>query len=311
MPRRVLTPDGVIWLDDDGTPLTDYNPGMGSLPGQAVRRMVDGARRLPAAEADGMVGPGIVHMRPSLPGPDDGDPPPAHTYRPFAGAKQQNRGRSVPIDLPGNGGIASTTKPYSIIETDRRTGDDAESILVVCGLDVVEAPDDGYDIEGIVTFGIGGASFSAEFDWNRGLAFAIPASFVRVAARVRYASEAAAKLVLSAALSYGNAPGGNFSPLRKSDYIGALAAAGVSSVREVPAFASGATLVVSNTTAPNLNITFYSGSRQTTFNYASIANTASQADGQFPIPPWAEKYQVTNAGAAEADNVAVIFSLAL
>jgi hypothetical protein len=55
-----MTPDGIVWLDDDGTPLYDYGPGLNSLPGRGLAREVDLLQRLPAAELAGFEGPGVV-----------------------------------------------------------------------------------------------------------------------------------------------------------------------------------------------------------------------------------------------------------
>lgn len=315
MPRRVMTPQGLVWVDDDGSPLYDYNPGMGSLPNQAMRRMVQGFERLPDAQNAGYVGPSIVHQRPVQgPRPGDDDPPPKYDYRPLNGAAQNNRGSSVLVDLPTT--IAqTTTELFSIVETPKRGGDDAENIIVVCGTSVLRSLsglNNGFKVDGVLTFGIGGASFQAEFDWIQGVSFAVGASFLRVAARVTYLSPGGdGQIALSAGMAYGPSPGGNFSPLRKTIELGTLAPGVPSAPQAVPAFTSGATLTSQGTTAPALRLRFLSGTREATFDLTSRANTAGQADAQFVVPGWAETFTVENTGIANLDNVNAIFSLAL
>lgn len=316
MPRRVITPQGeVVWVDNDGTPLYDYNPGMGSLPNQAMRRMVQGFERLPNAQNAGYEGPSIVRNR-SVQGPipGDDDPPPKHDYRPLNGAAQNNRGLGILVDLP-TVAVLTALKEVSIVETPKNAGDDAENLIVVCGTTVLKqlaGVNAGFKVEGVVTFGIGGASFQAEFDWLQGVSFALAASYCRVGAKVTYLSPAAdGQLSLAAGLAYGPAPGGNFSPLRKTIELGTLAPGGVSTSQNVPAFASGATLTSEGTTSPALRLRFRSGSRVATFDMTSRANTSGQADAQFAIPGWAETFTVENTGLANLDNVNAIFSLAL
>lgn len=313
MPRRVMTPQGIVWVDDDGSPLYDYNPGLGSLDGRGMRRMVDGYERLPDAQNAGYTGPGIVHQRPVQgPFPGNDDPPPKYDYRPLNGAAQNNRGGTVIVELPSS---RTSTDLVSVVETPKNGGDDAENLIVVCGTTVLEALtglNAAFKVDGVLTFGIGGASFQAEFDWLQGVSFAVAASFVRVAARVTYATPAAdAKLALAAALAYGPAPGGNFSPLRKTIELGTIANGATSAAQDIPAFASGATLTTGGTAAPNLRLRFLSGTREATFDMTSRANTSNQADAQFVVPGWAERFTVENLAGAPVDNVNAIFSLAL
>lgn len=315
MPRRVITPDGVVWIDDNGSPLYDYDPGMGSLPGRALGREVSEYQRLPHAQNAGMRGPGIVHQRPVQgPRPGDDDPPPKHDYRPLNGAAQNNRGLTQVVNLPAAASL-TTTSDVSIVETPKNGGDDAENLIVVCGAQVAKAlsgANAGYKVIGILSFGIGGASFSAEFDWLQGVSFAVAASFMRVAARVTYLSPAGdGQIALSAGLAYGPSPGGNFSPLRKTVEVGTLAPLSPSTAQAIPSFASAVTLTTEGVAAPNLRLRFLSGARVATYDMTSRANTATQADGQFAIPGWAETFTVENLAGANVDNVNAIFSLSL
>jgi len=315
MPRRVMTSQGVVWVDDNGQPLYDYDPGLGSIQDRALAREISEARRVPHAQNAGYYGPGIVRNRPvSGPQPGDDDPPPKPDYRPLNGAAQQNRGNAKLIELPTVATLA-VVEAGSIVETSKNVGDDAESILVVCGSSVLKALSGagaGHKVEGILTFGIGGASFQAEFDWLQGVSFAVAASFVRIGARVTYLSPAGdGKLSLAAALAYGNSPGGNFSPLRRTIELGTIAPLATSTAEDVPAFASAATITTEGTTAPNLRLRFVSGTRVATYDFTSRGNTANQEDGQFAIPGWAETFTVQNLAGGNVDNVNVVFSLAL
>lgn len=315
MPRRVMTPQGVVWVDDNGDPLYDYNPGLSSLPHQAMRRMVDEYERLPHAQNAGYVGPGVVRQRPIQgPRPGDDNPPPKYDYRPLNGAAQNNRGSSVLVELPTAASL-TTVEAGSVVETPKNGGDDAENLIVVCGTSVMRALSGlnaGFKVEGVLTFGIGGANFQAEFDWLQGVSFAVVASFVRIAARVTYLSPGGdGQLALSAALGYGPGPGGLFSPMRKTIELGTLAPGVPSTAQAIPAFSSGATLISEGNTAPTLRLRFQSGTRIATYDMTSRANTAVQSDGQFAIPGWAETFTVENTGLANLDNVNAVFSLSL
>lgn len=315
MPRRVLTSRGVLWVDDDGSPLGDPSPGLGSLPGQALRRQVEALERLPHAQNAGYEGRSIVHNR-TVQGayPGDDDPPPKPTYRPLNGAAQNNRGNSILVSLPQNVS-SSEIEVGSIVETPKNSGDDAESLLVVCGTSILRStsgPNSFFKIDGLLTFGIGGASFFAEFDWIRGVSFSVPASYLRIAARITYLSAGGdAELALHGAMAYGPAPGGNFSALRRTLDIGTLIPGVESAAQTIPPFASALTLTSEGAGPPSVRVRVRAGTRIATFDVTNRSNEAWSGDGQFTLPGWAETFTLENTGVANLANVATIFSLAL
>ena len=319
-----------IWVNDDGSPFTGsndpmgVNPGLGSLPGRAAAREMDLLSRLPDAQLAGYRGPSVTDTR-TMRGarPEEPDPVPPHTYRPLAGAKQNSRGSSRVVDLPDTAGFLGSVTVGSIVETPRSCGDDAEDIRIVCSFDVLKPttgsapgfiPSNTFAVFGTLEFGIGGASFSAEFDWLAGTSFAIPASFVRVKADIEYFTYRDAQIALTAALAYGSSSGGNFSPLRKTVYLGPIASQGGSSpLTDLPAFASAMTLAT-DTIPPNLEVAFNGNGKTVRYKFTNETNVANQRDGQFPVPGWATRFQVFNrnpAPATPAFDVTAIFSLAL
>lgn len=316
----------LVWVNDDGTPVNfrndplGLNPGLGSLPGRAVAREVDIASRLPDAQLAGYRGPSVVNPQ-SMRGarPQDPDPVPPHTYRPLAGAKQNNRGGSKIVDVPIGTGVIEVG---SIVETSRQGGDDAESIIVVCSYDDTRMPANAataFSVEGFVEFGIGGASFVAEFDYVKGLSFALPASFVRVGASVVFSLLLdPGVLSLSAGLAYGSSPLLGASPLRKT-FVDSIIAGGTSNARPIPNFASTVSLNddQSSAASPNLSIQFagvvFSGGSPVTtssaYTMTSRSNLANQND-QFPVPAWATTFTVTN-NAGVPVRATTCFGLAL
>lgn len=323
MPRRVYDKNSgkMVWVGDDGKPLVNYNPGMGSLPGQALRREADLLSRLPDAQLAGFRGPSVVDPQPMRGArPMDPDPVPPHTYRPLAGAKQNARGNLRVVELPvtpGGGAVVNLQVP-SLVETPRQAGDDAEGIMVVCGIEASTPPSSqfGYNIGGIVELGIGGANFSAEFDWVQGTTFVIPGSFVRVKADIEYFNETGVlqNLLVGAALSYGSAHGGVFSPLRKTINLGSIAPTAQSGFIELPNFATALTLSAVSAgppLPPNLQINFIgTNGQQSSYAYTTNSNLGAQRDAEFPIPGWAAFFTVTNRALINF-NVSAIFSLSL
>lgn len=332
MPKQVYSKSlgRMVWVDDDGNPINPasdpmgVNPGLGSLPGRALARERDLASRLPDAQLAGFRGPSVVDPR-TMRGarPEEPEPKPVPTYRPLAGAKQNSRGNARVVDLAATAGFLASVDVGSIIETPRNCGDDAEDIRVICSFDVLKPttgsapgfiPSNTFAVFGTLEFGIGGASFSAEFDWLAGTSFAIPASFVRVKADIEYFTFKDAQIALSAALAYGGSVAGNFSPLRKTLYLGPIASqGGATPLADLPAFASAVTLST-NTIPPNLELVFNGNAKTVRYKFTNETNVANQRDGQFPIPGWATRFQVINrdpAPATFAFDVSAIFSLAL
>lgn len=312
MPRRVIdrATGQVVWIDDKGNTL-GFDPGMGSLPGQAERREADLYSRLPDAQIAGYRGPSVVNPQPMRGArPNDPDPQPLHTYRPLAGAKQNNRGQAKVITLPAT--LAPiVVEAGSIIETPRNGGDDAENITVVCGYQPQGVlSTSAFDIKGIIEFGIGGASFEAEFDWLNGTCFAIPASFVRVKAEVSYGSLLTPiEMALSAGLAYGY-KGGSLSAHMKRSFRpdGNTLAPGDSFTGFIPNFATGVSVVHGSLTGRSTLA--LSGTTNVQYDTSSMANTANQRDGMYPIPSGCNQFTLTNTGVANLEPN-VVFTIAL
>lgn len=324
MAKKVYNPKTgkMEWVGDDGKPLTlsQVNPGLGSLPGRATAREAELLARLPDAQLAGFSGPSVVDPRPMRGArPDNPDPTPLHTFRPLAGAKQNNRGNTQLIELPSTGAVEEIVVG-SIVETSREAGDDAEHILVTCGveLDTLINPNtERFNIEGLVEWGIGGASFSAEFDWGQGTCFSIAASFIRVGVKIVYQTAPAVqrRAAVSAALAYGSSPLVSASPARKT-IVTESVASGFSTTRYgIPNFAVGLTLTGSSQAQPpDWFVGFIgstaSGARNAFFEWKGRTNYSNQRDGTIPIPGWADSVYLTNQSPV-ADTADMIFSLAL
>lgn len=315
MPRRVYDKNSgkMVWVGDDGKPLVNYNPGMGSLPGQALRREADLLSRLPDAQLAGYTGPSVVDPQPVRGArPDDPAPVPPHTYRPLAGAKENNRGNSVLLSLPPAIGVDTTMVLGTIVETAKQSGDDAESIKVICGFapqgDV--NPAEEYNLAGTLEFGIGGATFSAEFDWRNGTCFSVPASFLRVKGVLTYTNLLVERdIVVTAALAYGEVGGGLAAPLKRSFFF-KLNPGDTSLQMAIPNFASGVTVVTSGPPASNVQLQLISPGFMGNLDVLDMTNLANQRDGLLPVHGGASRFQVVNNCLAWV-GVQVIFTLSL
>ncbi len=289
---------------------------------------------LPDADIAGAIGPGVVPGGEQAVGARrikleaEAAPPPALTYRPLGGAQQNNRGNSRIVTLDSNAGTP-LQEIASIVQTPMNTGDDAEVLAVSLGYtlpDNVNNPLDNASlipvrVTAIVEWGIGGAFFQAECDWNQGITFAVTASYLRISAKVAaipILGAGVVDLVLTAGISYGNASTLNTSsPCRKTVDLGALAAGATSAILVVPTWAVGATLVdggfLALGNAPSFLLIFApTGAPQSGTVYAVTdrSNMGTQVEGQFPVPIDGRFFRVVNQGMQSAQNVKVIFNLA-
>lgn len=325
MPKQVYSRalGRLVWVDDNGKPLLNYNPGMGSLPGQAAAREADLYSRLPNAQLAGYYGPSVVNPQ-QMQGarPNDPDPVPPNTYRPLAGAKQNNRGNSVLLDL-SNG----QARADSIVRTANNCGDDAEQLLVTLGYHwegfAYDANPDfaaGFPAlsyvpiaTAVVGWGIGGAAFEAEVDWVQGLSFPLNASFVQIGAYVD-SEPFNQKLILDAALSYG-ASAKFYSGARKTQAPSATTANSASF--EVPRFATGllplvTDLLVLPGAAQNFRIDIGNGLGGVGNNIASFFwqndTRYGSREGLIPLPNIGKSVTITNLD-ANTPPTYCIFSL--
>lgn len=290
-------------------------------PGIGLRREADLMARLPDAELAGYEGPGVVPPAQARRGarPEASAPLAPPTFRPLAGAAENNRGASRLVEVPAGAGQIVVG---SIVETSRDSGNDAESLSVVCtALLPPVSSVDSVSVEGFVEFGVGGASFVAEFDWLAGVSFSLPASFARVGARLAHVTTNPQKVTLSAALAYGEGAQLHGSPLRKTLPLD-VAAGATTAFEDIPAFASTVTLAVNGTAAPNLRLRLIGPqlrvlgpgvvvavNQEAVYEVTSRTSGAWQQDA-FPIPGWARAWTVQNLGAVSVEGGAV-FGLAL
>jgi hypothetical protein len=288
----------------------NVNPG---LPAEQAERLL---ATLPDAELAGYME--NAHVRRPVVAPRTGDEhkkPIVPTYRPLAGMGELNRG-NVGILTPvlADGAVfASPGVVTSVVETPKGIGDDAEVLNVTLGVARV-SPDNvkaNQYISCILEWGIGGATFSTEFDWVNGLSFSLSASFIRVKGRVvNYGPDASylsGQVMLSASLSYGFS-GQRTSAIRKTvvtspDVLGN----GLSSdLVEIPSFATAFTVVAGIwglNPAPATPVRIRQFSRDNagageecvaTFNMEDLGNASFQKEDCFPIMNGARFLQLTN-----------------
>jgi len=332
----------LVWVNDDGSPVSPQNdpmgvnPGLGSLPNRALLREIDIASRLPDAQLAGYRGPSVVEPKPMRGArPEDPEPAPVPTYRPLAGAKQNSRGNSVimaPDPLGGFG--AGATLSSSIVETSRNSGDDAEILSVVCGVapkdfqsfqDALAANGADVSFTGILTWGIGGASFQAEFDWRNGLAFSVAASFLRLRCRYDYVQDGLNRgpsFVISAAMGYGNVFGNPSSPLRKTQVIADTIPAGSSYFAvtgqyiAIPEWARSFVVLQRNNppTTTDLSIVQISGpavlNRIGNFRVNNITTAVNLTETAIPVLNGARAIDIGNSGPVGTE-VTILWNLSL
>ncbi len=267
------------------------------------------------------------------------------TWRPLAGATQNNRGAGRIVHLDADVGQDILAVP-SIAQTPQAIADDAEVISIYLALDVPAAMQDPasnatlipLNITAIIEWGIGGAAFSAECDWTVGTTFAVTANFVKVSARVAALpalgpiGDVVQDVVLSVGFGYGNALSTNTSsPVRRTLFVGDAAALAVipvvgglialetSTVMLVPAWAVGFTLVDGGQPVAGGGILPPSylismgptmNGFTTTYLVTSRNNEARQVEGQFPVPIDGRFITVKNLLATPTTGTKLIFNLA-
>lgn len=328
MAKQVYDPKTgrMVWVDDKGRPLgrdpLGYDPGMGSLPGRALAREADLYARLPNARLAGYRGPKVT---PPDRGAASGAPP--GTNRPLAGLAQNFRGNSQVISPVDENGVAiSDPIRRQIVQTPTEVGDDAEAITVVLGAELY--PDAGalnrrpYFLHGEIEWGIGGASFSAEVDWQNGAIIPIIASFVKV--NCIYTPQVTAGLaspdvIVSAAFGYGQAMNsGRGSSVRRTISSGTVNPGSRSNGGRpypIPNFANGLT-VQTDSDNPNLKIVWVTNGVYPALNelshvyYTGNTNGSDQASASFQIPNGANFVYFDNLGMS-VQSAQLIFSLGI
>lgn len=321
----------MVWVGDDGKPLVNYNPGMGSLPGQALRREADLLSRLPDAQLVGYEGPSVVNPQ-SVRGarPDEPDPVPARTYRPLAGLKQQNRGQIMPFEI---GGLATTNaqRVNSFVETPRNNGDDAEIVAVTLGFELQQdttdtttpAPEflNEFDPRALVEWGVGGANFTAEVDWSLGSTFSLVASFVRIGLFIPAISILGAtfQTFFAASLGYGSPaiikpPRLTLNPLSAPPAPQTLLPGAQTSILVLPSFAESFTITQGwgPGAAQPIRAQLFrgvGGTNVASFLMNDYTNNGYKTERTFPIPNGARLIQLTNMGVAATGPLRIIYNL--
>lgn len=305
-----------LFMRDAQGRLHYVNPGLpadrGNQGGMGRRLSeADLMSRLPDADIVGARGPGVVPggeqsvgaRRVQLEAADANNPP-VPTYRPLAGAQQNNRGNSTVVTLDVVNGMPVAFDIPSIVETSKQSGDDAEVISIQLGLDI---PSQFFeiaywpvvlDVTAVIEWGVGNAIFTAEADWSQGTCFAVCASYLRVKARIQPITSLVGvpnlDIVLRAALAYGNSNNLNVSsPARRTIIVPQIAAASNSLPISIPAWAQGFTVVDNGgigggaaPVTPSYGIVLSSNGAgaDITYQLTSRSNLGNQVEGQFPIP---------------------------
>jgi len=316
--------------------VSTVDPGFGGrFP---TENMNDLLSRLPDADIAGAIGPGVV------PGGDqggmanraallraDGGVVTIPTQRPLQGAQSNNRGNAVIFEL---GGSAGTTEIKPVIEVPKSSGEDAETITVCLGREIVNqsagfpsaSADPAYTA--ILEWGTGNAFFTAEIDWEYGKIIVIPGSWLRVRARGTLLTSGGVPAPiekLSAAFSYGNIshPKANGAKLTHHLAFGPNGGGGTfAQTFDVPNFATHVGVigwaVVGGLSPvnPNLAVRFVH-----TFGigvnayyqavYTNSSNGASQVEDTYMIPNSIKTIQVENLDNTNNFAGALVFSLAL
>ncbi len=254
---------------------------------------------------------------------------PAPTYRPLAGAKPNNRGGSVRIQI--NPATAAYQQPIAICESPRNNGQDAEAILVTLGLEVLGDADNTDLAEVTATasieWGVGGAIYHAEIDWVNGVTFCLSASYVRINCQLSVVNPLSLTYTVgvSASLGYGSVGGRGMCPRKTVDVGSIERTGGVSSDFNIPLFATTFTITDTfsltqsglPTPDPDLQIELFkpdAGSfvNMAIYKYVDRSNCANQNELTFTIPNGARRFRIVNNDLlSSANGVRAIFNLGL
>lgn len=252
-------------------------------------------------------------------GPDGEWVPP--TVRPLQGIDNRSRGSSLPLRL------GDTNKT---LVTANSRGTDAEILAVQTGLTVnnangAAAGNNSLDVFGRVTWGVGGANYSADFDFLQGTTFSVVANYLKVDANYLGSSLVPGAPTLefqaNASVGYGTAP--RQSVVQRTIDLGTIAKNSFVQVL-APEFAKSFTILVGTalqvfppfvpTAAPQLFIELANLGVGTSafYEYTNFTNTAKQEPTTFPIPNTGQfGLLVFNNDAANDIDAVVIFDLSL
>jgi len=261
-----------------------------------------------------------------------GPAPEAKAKRPLEGLEANNRGNTVIFPSaasfnPQTGG----TKTIDVLSTGRRTGEDAESIIITLGLETSPDPEvvprTGFYVVAEIEWGIGGATFIALVDWDRGKQISIAASSVTVRAIVTiigagfdgsFQQITAPDLALSVGFAYGAIsdsgakrtmfPNGVVGTSIEAHSAGAVADGGPDyDAQKIPNFARSMRVVcVVPLQTDDIEVRFFENNYPTTpRNRASYLGA-----GPHPIPNGANYFKIMNNN-PEVAQPEIIFDLSL
>lgn len=235
------------------------------------------------------------------------------TWRPLAGAQQNNRGHAVKVV-----GTSGTIQPIVVCETPKDCGEDAEVLLATLSWSFVDGDSANFDaleVQGTarIDFGTGGALQVVYIDYIPGTVIPLPASWARVTL-IDAIVDAGCTVAFSASFAYGSAGArGYSSPARKTvDVADVIAPGATTALIPLPPFRSAMNLIAEPADAL-LRIGFARTSAGIDSSvdvngFSSLANLSEQA---IPIPNGARFFRVANLSVFQALNVEAIFNIAL
>lgn len=317
------------------TPMTPPgSPGPVWMPGQSAY-VVPGepldTRRLAAQRRLGLQPAGI--MRGDSAAPDARALVPA-TYRPLAGLAPNQRGQSILVDSTKFN--APTTRdnpngyfPRTTVVQATSPGDDAEAMYVTLGFKQnTSVPAEAVGIDYFdtrclaeVTWGIGGAEFTATCDWVNGTILNVCANYLRVVAIVpdngglTTYTKPWPVFQLTAGIGYGSPPT-TLSRARRTVAV-ELTSPTIQAEIDVPDFAVGYTIMTNDQTMLPITVTQIeetgapgAPSYVNTFN--NVQNTSNQDPRTFVIGHGVRKLRLNITSSTEVPAYAfVVFNLAL
>ena len=190
---------------------------------------------------------------------------------------------------------------------------DAEMLTVTMGwqIDGSAAPS-LVDMFATVTWGVGGATFTAEIDVVNGYVFCIIANYIRI--DIGNNSTPGTKFQVSASVGYGTFVHPN-SPARRTKELGVILNT-ASAVVDLPPFASSLVLAGINPAAGGspppgpVQIDFLSAVTPASYNMKEWSNLGYLNPDTFPIPNGANQALITNKSGVDL-NLGVIFGISI
>jgi len=240
------------------------------------------------------------------------------TWRPLAGALQNNRGHAIKVA----GGATGVPAGFNqvVVETPKDNGEDAESLAVTLGWNFVDTTPDAKTavvVQAIadLTWGGGGVIFNAQVDWLQGTTFTIPASYLRVAVLPLAGSIVSSTVAFGAAIAYGYVGNsGASSPARLTINVAdTLIPAAASTILPIPHFATAMNLAAFPSNA-FLQISFSTvgtGLFQQTVDVNGLSNAVNLSEQAIPLPNGARFFRITNLSAFNVTDIRALFNIAL